>query len=234
MCTQEEHSSWSSSRKEEEAYTFFFQNYVFFLWPIFTAEPARFTSNSLSALTNSFVFTFDIKLYGKYALNLKGKSKITNFFFDSLLFKSIHTHNCWKHTEVGRTPCTFSSVSVGSVFILFHFYFHSNCRDSFIDWTALHRDGTSFVPLFSIVGRLEWFFFYSSLACVFDLNSTVNRITLWLNVNEQKKKRFIFINWMEKWDIVRLFCINIIIFLYSHSSPWFCIVDANHSKLIII
>lgn len=130
------------------------ENDVFFLWPISTAKPTRFTRNSLSALTRSFQFTFDIDFFGKYAIIRMENSKITNFFFDSLLLKSIHTHNCRKHTEVGRTSAThifpfrFVSFFFPCVPLLFVFY----AFDTVLSWSNMLIDGVYLSRFFSLSG----------------------------------------------------------------------------------
>lgn len=116
------------------------ENYVFFLWPKITAQSQRFTLNSLSTLTNSFIFTFDIKFYEKYAICLNGKLKITNFFFDSLLLKSIHTHNCRKHTEVGR---------------IFDRAHRSSKRRSIFHWVSLHKFGCVYLTNSTVAGKYK-------------------------------------------------------------------------------
>lgn len=82
-------------KKDEECVL---KNYVFFQWPIFTTELKRFTWNSLSTLTNPLIITFNHEFNEKYARILNRKSKITNFFFDSLLFSKAFTH-----TTAGNT-----------------------------------------------------------------------------------------------------------------------------------
>lgn len=130
---------------------------------------------------------FAMKFYENYAIIRMEKWKITISFSTHFFSKSIHTHNCRKHTEVGRTSFVhlnrFNRPSFPSCFNgIWQCSFCSHCHR----WRCL-------LPLFS----LEWILFFQCVIIFysfsFEIMSTVNVqsvwITLWMSVQEMKRKQ---------------------------------------------
>ena len=79
------------------------------------------TKFTVSAYQSILIYVW-YEILWKLCDNSDGKIKNNNFYFDSLLLKSIHTHNCRKHTEVGRT-----SLGHFQSFQSFRFSSHLTC-----------------------------------------------------------------------------------------------------------